>query len=155
MTAFMLVFAVKCDRPPSHIFTIMAEDPNVITVTWLPPPDELFDAQIDVAATFAVNSALLQNAPRARHYTQRWLQFARGPRVWAGNRIALEYVAVFVEAELHGVDVLSGDESEGAPEYRAGAAIDGQRQRCVAGGESGPGETSAAGGGGRRSWRDC
>src|SRR3569623_152781 len=143
----MLVFAVKCDRPPSHIFTIMAEDPDVITVTWLPPPDELFDAQIDVAATFAVNSALLQNAPRARHYTQRWLQFARGARVWAGNRVALGYVALFVEAELHGVDVLSGDESaEGAPEWRAGAAIEGRRQRRVAGGESGPGETREAGG---------
>lgn len=68
--------------------------------------------------------------------------------MWTGNRIALGYVAAFVEAELHGVDVLSGDESEGAPEYREGTAIEGQRQRCVAGGESGSGETSAGGGSG-------
>ncbi|GAQ91895.1 hypothetical protein KFL_008770060 [Klebsormidium nitens] len=98
-------------------FTTMAEHPDTITITWQPPPDELFDAQIDVAATLATNSALLRNAPLARHFTRRWLQYA-GTRMRAGNRIAIGHVARFIEAELDDVDVLDGEGVEPFPDVQ-------------------------------------
>lgn len=112
-------------------FTIMAEHPDTITITWQPPPAELFDAQIDVAATLATNSALLRNAPLARHFTRRCLQYA-GTRMRAGNRIAIGHVARFIEAELHDVDVLDGEGVE--REWRAGAAIEAEQKSVTSAG---------------------
>lgn len=121
----------------------MAE-PKFITVDLEPPPEALFDAQIDVAATLAANPALLRNAPLASHYTQRWLHYVRTRSLLqVGNRIAVGAIAEFVECELRGVDAMRG---EGPLPWRSPRLIEAGARRAVD--ESGGGSSAAGGSGG-------
>ena len=87
------------------------------------PPEFLFDAQIDVAATLAANMATFQGAGLPRDLLQRWMRYA-GPRLDPEGRVAVVRVAEFVEMAIRGRD-LEG-EGQAAIEAQAGAAASGE-----------------------------
>ncbi|GAQ92388.1 histone H3 [Klebsormidium nitens] len=86
------------------------------------PPEALFDARIDLAATIAANAAALYGDSAIKRHLQEWRGFAERQQTQDG-RVAVRVVAAFVEGEgAFGAEVaaLGGGDSGGAGTSEAG-----------------------------------